>query len=741
MADKADDDDKVDMDDMNLDDADADAEDEVPVKDKKKERTLRLNLPEKVPEEPAEPEIASKWHQIGHYAKIGFLCVIWFITVFWLALMPIEKANGRLTTIFPDKTRMITIKADLVKWDALGFRVYGPLLVSGAQAASTAPGENRHLAAYLVKVHTKAAEEKGDIVSNKQFFRLSNEDNLDHAPAVQNLGHFQLQNFSKSDISAEVQLRLHMHTNVKSEVTIKYYFERSLDRIYGLALGGCVLLFLYIAIVWELVNRTFVSMIAATLAIAVLGFMRSWPELTKIVRWMDTETLLLLFGMMILVGILAESGIFDYFAVYAYKMSKGHIWPMVNTLCFFTATVSAFVDSVTMMLLITPIVVRLCEVMQADPVLVLMFLVIYANVGAASTPVGDPPNIIITTNSFISKHDVHFGSFMLHTLPCVLLVLLQTYIQIRLTFRKLVRVPYKPDTQSELRQGVHAWDRAAAGIQPLSKDTTELRKVLLQKAERVRKHISKIGARRPPTANYEETLAELRSNYGIRNKTLLIKSAIAFALVMSLFFLHSIHGLHQLSLGEAALTGAVLLLIIADVRDMEAVLGRVEWSTLIFFGSLFVLMEALTEIGVIAVLGNMVRGIVHSVSQELRLFVALELLLFVSALASAFLDNIPVTTMMIRIVISLSQNKELHLPLHPMVWALALGACFGGNGTLIGASANVVTAGVAEQHGYAFTFKRFFIVGFPIMIGNVVITSIYLYVCHVAFEWHDPPLQ
>ncbi len=115
---------------------------------------------------------------------------------------------------------------------------------------------------------------------------------------------------------------------------------------------------------------------------------------------------------------------------------------------------------------------------------------------------------------------------------------------------------------------------------------------------------------------------------------------------------------------------------------------------------------------------------------------ALLLILWVSGLASAFIDNIPFTTMMIPVVKRLNENVMLDLPLQPLVWALALGACLGGNGTLIGASANVVCAGVAEQHGYKFTFLDFFKLGFPLTILSLCVASAYLMICHVAFDWN-----
>ncbi|GBP42924.1 P protein [Eumeta japonica] len=128
--------------------------------------------------------------------------------------------------------------------------------------------------------------------------------------------------------------------------------------------------------------------------------------------------------------------------------------------------------------------------------------------------------------------------------------------------------------------------------------------------------------------------------------------------------------------------------------------------------------------------------IIRMVSEESRLAVALMLVLWVSGIASAFVDNIPLTTMMVRVMAALAAPDGLALPLAPLAWALSFGACLGGNGTLIGASANVVCAGVAEQHGYRFTFMQFFKIGFPIMIGHLMVASIYLLICHCAFTWH-----
>lgn len=158
----------------------------------------------------------------------------------------------------------------------------------------------------------------------------------------------------------------------------------------------------------------------------------------------------------------------------------------------------------------------------------------------------------------------------------------------------------------------------------------------------------------------------------------MIKSAVVLVFVISFFFLHSLPEIQKLSLGWTALLGAILLLILSDREDMEAILARVEWSTLLFFAALFVLMESLAALGLIDWIGTQTENVILSVNEENRLAVAILIILWVSAIASAFVDNIPLTTMMIKVSISLAEKKALNLPLQPLIWALAFGACLGG---------------------------------------------------------------
>lgn len=158
----------------------------------------------------------------------------------------------------------------------------------------------------------------------------------------------------------------------------------------------------------------------------------------------------------------------------------------------------------------------------------------------------------------------------------------------------------------------------------------------------------------------------------------MIKSLAVMVFVLCFFFFHSMPYIERLSLGWTALLGAILLLILCDRHDIEPIMARVEWTTLLFFGALFVLMESLAKLGLIDFIGNQTEAIILSVDEEYRLSVAIVIILWVSAIASAFVDNIPLTTMMIKVVISLTEKEALQLPLQPLVWALAFGACLGG---------------------------------------------------------------
>ncbi|KYQ51043.1 P protein [Trachymyrmex zeteki] len=489
---------------------------------------------------------------------------------------------------------------------------------------------------------------------------------------------------------------INLRSNSESILSLSIGYDPSPINVdIGIPLAAVILIILYILIIFEVVHRALAAMLASTMSVAMLAALNERPSMSELVSWIDMDTLLLLFSMMVLVAIIAETGMFDWLAVYAYKITAGRLWPLIMALCFFAAFLSSLLDNVTTVLLMTPVTIRLCEVMELNPVPILTAMVVYSNIGGAMTPVGDPPNVIIASNRDVKNAEVDFGKFVLHMSIGVMLVLIVVSAQIRYIFRDITVLRFnEPQDVQELRHMIAIWQRAAASLSNYSKD---------------------------------ENL------YPVRDKWLLAKSGCAFTFVVILFFLHSL--LH-LSLGWIALLGVLLLLILVDSEDFDGLMARVEWSTLLFFASLFILMEALARLGLISWIGQKTEDFILSVNEESRLAVAILLMLWVSALASCFVDNVPLTTMMVRIATNLAQNRELGLPMQPLIWALTFGACMGGNGTLIGATANVVCMGLAEQHGYKFNFMQFSRVGFPIMLTSTITIMVYLMIAHVVFGWN-----
>ncbi|XP_046615982.1 P protein-like [Neodiprion virginianus] len=578
-------------------------------------------------------------------------------------------------------------------------------------------------------------------ISEPWVLPLVSEELIDIVPDQRQQKVFELDDLEIGSLSKSL-IRMKLKTNLQSSLPVAMGYDLSpINMEDGIIYAAVVLLGLYILIIFEVVHRALAAMLASTMSVAILAALNERPTMAELISWIDIETLLLLFSMMMLVAIISETGIFDYLAVFAYKITGGRVWPLIHTLCIFTALISSFLDNVTTVLLMTPVTIRLCEVMELNPVPILMAMIVYSNIGGAITPVGDPPNVIIASNRHVIKAGVDFGTFTLHMGIGVIFVCIVLHFQLRFMFRDMSLLRFdEPQDVMELRHEIAIWQRAAASLSSYSKDEDLVRGTLTKKVHRLETELrKKLMTGSVAIENYKANLEELQEKYPIRDKWLLAKCGCTMVFVIVLFFLHSIPNLN-LSLGWTALLGVLLLLVLADKKDLDGFLARVEWSTLIFFAALFILMEALSRLGFIDWIGKQTEGVILSVNQDSQLAVAILLILWVSALASAFVDNIPLTTMMIRIATNLAHNPELGLPLQPLVWALAFGACLGGNGTLIGASANVVCAGVAEQHGYRITFMQFFKVGFPIMLTTTTVTMVYLLIAHVAFSWNGETL-
>ncbi|KAG1706963.1 P protein [Nymphon striatum] len=455
-----------------------------------------------------------------------------------------------------------------------------------------------------------------------------------------------------------------------------------------------------------LVPRTLAAMIASTVSIAVLATLNEKPELDKILTWLDVETLVLLFSMMVIVSILCETGFFDYVAVLAYKIAKGSQWPLITTLCLFTAFISAFLDNVTTILLITPVTIRLCEVMGLDPRHVLVCMVIFSNIGGTATPIGDPPNVIIISNPTIVSSKIDFMVFTQHMAPGVIFCVITAYIFMRIYYSRGQMHFTDPPDVVEFRHEIDVWKKAYNSLPGYTHEEDVVRLILERKIKHMGKVLlKKMKNMKPNEGEYRASLKELEEKAGY----------------------------HYLD--------AMILLVLADFEEIRKHISSCGMGYFSFFQRTICLDEGeilpvlvVEDLGLLEIIGAATEGFISSFSPEAQLNAAMLLLLWVSAIASTFMDNIPFTTAMLPVITRMADN--LDLPLQPLVWSLAFGACLGGNGSLIGASANVVCAGIAENHGYRFTFVHFFKIGFPMMLVTVLTASVYLLICHSAIGWN-----
>ncbi len=462
------------------------------------------------------------------------------------------------------------------------------------------------------------------------------------------------------------------------EITVKEGMDK--QAVY---VGLGILLFVYALIITEVVHRTLAAALGGLLAVVALNFysVEDTLSLKAVTTMIDWETIGLLLGMMVMVGVISHTGVFEWFAVQAYKKSGGEIWTLVVILCAVTAVLSAFLDNVTTMLLLTPVTIQIAKVLDIKPIPILISEVLFSNIGGAATMIGDPPNIMIGSAmspsaiegnkddeiASLASDGVTFNDFIIEMAPGILLTIVPSFM--------LIRWLYKDE----------------------------------------------FSGRR------DRDITELERQYAIKDMKGLKVSGTILCLVIIGFFLHPVV---HIAVSWVALAGAVIMLLATNPHELEEPLEHVEWTTLLFFAGLFVLVHSLQYMGVIDYIGSFVEKGIESFSEEYRLAAAVVIILWVSAIASAFIDNIPYTATMIPIVLSLS--VELNLDLGPLIWALAFGACLGGNGTLIGASANVVTAGLSEEAGYPISFNEFFKAGFPVMLLSTFIVTFYMVLVYVV---------
>ncbi len=411
---------------------------------------------------------------------------------------------------------------------------------------------------------------------------------------------------------------------------------------------GGIFLVTYAMIMLEKIHRTVVALAGAMLVI-IAGIISQ----EQAVRSVDFNTIGLLIGMMIIVGITRHTGVFEYMAVYAAKAARGEPAKIMISLATITAVTSALLDNVTTVLLIVPVTFAIAKQLDINPVPFLIAEVVASNIGGTATLIGDPPNIMIG-----SATGLGFMDFVFALTPVIIVVHIATMIWLRILYRKDMAA------REELKKNILAMD---------------------EKNE-------------------------------IKDERLLKKCLIVIGITVVGFVLHQYMGMES---GTIALGGATLLLLLTR-EEPEHALAAVEWPVIFFFVGLFIIVGALDHVGIIEAVAKKSLELTGGAMLPTGI-----LILWLSAIASAFVDNIPFVATMIPLIHDMGRLGGI-TDLNPLWWSLSLGACLGGNGTLIGASANVVVAGLAEKRGVIINFISFTKVAFPMMIMSVIICTGYL---------------
>ncbi len=380
------------------------------------------------------------------------------------------------------------------------------------------------------------------------------------------------------------------------------------------------------------------------------------------IRSVDFNTLGLLLGMMVIVNITKRSGIFEYIAILAIQKVRGHPVGILIILFFVTAVFSALLDNVTTVLLIVPVTLSIAKQLQMNPYPYLFSEIFASNIGGTATLIGDPPNIMIG-----SAAGLNFNDFVFALTPIALVIAFLTLFPIFFIWRKRYQV----------------------------KESAKL------------------------------SIMKLNAKESITNLCLLKQSlTVIFGVITGFTVAHSLH----LEPATIAIFGAAILLLLDNFKrnpeqqatNVHHIFGEAEWVTLFFFLGLFILVHGIEKVGIIKWLATELLTLTHG---DLKMTALL--ILWGSAILSALIDNIPYVATMIPLIKSM-QGTFTEAQLLPIWWALALGACLGGNGSLIGASANLVVAGLAERQGHRFYFLSFLKLAFPLMLLSILCCHIYL---------------
>ncbi len=421
-----------------------------------------------------------------------------------------------------------------------------------------------------------------------------------------------------------------------------------------------ILLVSYLILFTEKMNRAVVALLGAV-AMIFAGVLTQETAIAGI----DFNTLALLIGMMIIVGIAEKSGMFQYVAVWSAKKVRASPRGLLIVLAAVTTVFSALLDNVTTVLLIVPITFEITRKLKINPYPYLILEIFASNIGGTATLIGDPPNILIG-----SALQLSFMDFVYELTPVVIITMVVL---------------------------IAAFDLIC-------------------------------GRRMSASEQDRQAVMQLNEKEAITDRRLLHKSLTVLSVVIIGFI--SAEHLH-IANGTIAVAGAAVLLLLYTFGDrhderehkVEEAFGLVDWTTIFFFAGLFAIVYGLEESGVLALMGHKFIEITDGSIQKAAMIVV-----WLSAFVSTAIDNIPFVATMIPMIKSMETSLGGREAMMPVWWALSLGACFGGNGSLIAASANVIVAGMAQREGHPIHFMRFLIWSIPVMLISVLIATIYLHI-------------
>ncbi len=429
-----------------------------------------------------------------------------------------------------------------------------------------------------------------------------------------------------------------------------------------MVVSTAILVISYIILFTEKLNRAVVAVTGA----AVMIFAGILTQTTA-VAGIDFNTLSLLIGMMIIVGIAEKSGMFQYVAIWATKKVKANPRGIMVVLAVVTAVFSALLDNVTTVLLIAPVTFQITKKLKLNPYPYLIMEIFASNIGGTATLIGDPPNILIG-----SALNLSFMDFVNELTPVVAVTMVLLIIAFDLVY----------------------------------------------------------GRKFPTEARLRKAVLKMKEKDAIKDLPLLWKSLTILILVIAGFM--AAEHLH-IANGTIAMFGAMVMLLTYtfgnshDERDhkVEDAFGLVDWTTIFFFAGLFAIVYGLEQAGVLTLLGNKFIDYTDGSIEK-----AAMLVVWISAFVSTAIDNIPFVATMIPMIKTMEAGMGGRELMMPVWWALSLGACFGGNGSLIAASANVIVAGMAQREGHPIHFMRFLIWSIPVMLGSVGVAALYLHIRH-----------